>query len=70
MTQRNEVLEKFTVGDVLDNPLTLKSIQDKLEAIDEIDERDYEHRDRIIGTSLMFIGLVMTILALWITAIL
>ena len=67
MTQRNEVLEKFTVGDVLDNPLTLKSIQDKLEAIDE---KNYERRDRIIGTSLMFLGLVMTILALWITAIL
>ena len=70
MTQRNEVLKKFTVEDVLSNPLTLKSIQDKLEAIDGIVEEDYEHRDRIVGTSLMFTGLVMTIVALWITAIL
>ena len=69
MTQRNEVLEAFVIAD-LDNPVTLKSIQDKLEAIDGIVEEDYEHRDRIVGTSLMFTGLVMTIVALWITAIL
>ena len=53
MTQRNEVLEAFTISD-LDNPLTLKSIQDKLEAIDVAEvctvcENIGEHNSRTVA---------------------
>ena len=32
--QRKEILKSFTVGEIQDNPITLQSVQDKLEQVD------------------------------------